>query len=703
MSNALDCLFRPRSIAVVGASRTRGTLGAEIFHNLLRSGFTGAVYPVNPGASSVQSVRAYPRVSAIEDPVDLAILVVPRERVLAAIDDCAARGVRGVVVISAGFGEVGEAGRALQDALTARVRASGMRLIGPNCLGILNTHPEVSMDATFAPTWPPHGSVSLSSQSGALGVAILDRARELGVGISQFASIGNKADVSGNDLLEYWEHDPATRVILMYMESFGNPRRFWQIARRVGRAKPIAVVKSGRTGAGARAASSHTGALAGLDVAVDALLGQAGVIRTDTLEQLFDVAILLANQPVPAGDRVAILTNAGGPGIMATDACESRGLRLPPLSPHTEAALRALLPAEASLRNPVDMIASASAASYERALRLLVEDPEVDAVIVLFVPPVVTEATAVAEAIRRAGAGSPKPVLTCFMGTHGVPPALSSLREGRFPSYAFPEAAALALARAVAYGRWRARPEGQTPAFEDVSPSRARAAIGPPRGGAEGRWLEPEEVHDVLAAFGIGAPRVAVARDEGEAARAAESIGRPVAVKLMSPTITHKTDVGGVLLGVEGGAAAAEAFRTLRARLAERGREGEMAGALVQEMLPGGVETFIGVTQDPVFGPLIGFGLGGVHVEVWRDVVFRVHPITDLDAREMIDQVRGVKLLDGFRGAPPADRDALVDALLRVSRMVDALPELLEMDINPLLALAPGAGVVALDARIRVR
>lgn len=389
---------------------------------------------------------------------------------------------------------------------------------------------------------------------------------------------------------------------------------------------------------------------------------------------------------------------------MATDACESRGLQLPALSAQTDSALRALLPPEASTRNPVDMIASASAVTYEQSLRLLLDDPNVDSVIVLFVPPVVTEAMAVAEAIRRAGAGSPKPVLTCFMGTHGVPPALSSLREGRFPSYAFPEAAAIALSRAVAYGSWRARPEGVTPAFPDVSPERARRALADRADGEPtGRWLDPDEVRDVLAAYGLRSPRAIIARDEHEAARAAESIGRPVAVKLVSPTITHKTDVGGVVLGVESPAATAEAFRAIHGRLAERGQANEMAGVLVQEMLPRGVETFVGVTQDPSFGPLIGFGLGGVNVEIMRDVVFRVHPITDIDAHDMIDQVRGVKLLDGYRGTPPADREALIDAILRVSRMVGDLPELLEMDINPLLAMAPGQGVVVVDARIRVR
>jgi acetyl coenzyme A synthetase (ADP forming)-like protein len=650
----------------------------------------------------VQSVRAYATVREIPDPVDLALLVVPKEQVLAAVDDCAAKGVKGLVVISAGFGETGPSGRALQDELVRRAREAGMRLIGPNCLGLLNTEPSVSMDATFAPTWPPYGPVSLSSQSGALGVAILDHARDLGIGIAQFASIGNKADVSGNDLLEYWEHDPATRVILMYMESFGNPSRFMQIARRVSKRKPIVVVKSGRTEAGARAATSHTGALAGLDVAVDALLGQAGVLRTDTIEELFDVAILLANQPVPAGNRVAILTNAGGPGIMASDACESRGLVATALSPNTEQALKAFLPPEASVKNPVDMIASASAASYERALRILLADDAVDAVIVLFVPPVVTEAMAVAEAIRAAGAGAQKPVVTCFMGTHGVPVALSSLREGKFPSYAFPEAAAMALSRAVAYGRWLARAEGSSVEPPGIDRERARAVVCAALERGEGGWLGPAEVRDLLGAYGVKMIASTLAPDAASASRAASAIGAAVAVKLVSPTIAHKSDVGGVVLDVVGGEAAAGAFRTIERGLAERGLADQMTGVVVQEMAPRGVETFVGVTQDPKFGPLIGFGTGGINVEVWRDVVFRVHPITDVDAREMIGQVRGARLLDGFRGGPPADREAIADVLLRVSRMVGDLPEILEMDINPLLALEPGRGAVAVDARIRL-
>jgi acetyl coenzyme A synthetase (ADP forming)-like protein len=693
----IDALLRPRTIAVIGASRTRGTIGAEVFHNIVANGFTGVVYPVNPSAHAVQGVRAYPSVRDVPDEIDLAVIVVPAAGVLAVVDECVAKRVRALLVISAGFAETGDEGRARQAELTAKVRDAGMRMVGPNCLGVLNTDPEISLDATFAPTWPPHGNIAFSSQSGAIGLAILDQARELGLGIHHFVSIGNKADISGNDLLEHWGADPAVRVILLYLESFGNPRNFLRIARAVSRATPIVAVKSGRTAAGARAATSHTGALAGMEVAVDALFAQSGVIRTDTLEELFDVAMLLANQPVPRGNRVAILTNAGGPGIMATDACESRGLALAELAPATTEALGAFLPPEASLRNPVDMIASARPASYETGLRLLLADDDVDAVLALFVPPVGTEAAEVAAAIRRGAAGATKPVLTCFMGMHGVPAALSSLREGKVPSYAFPEAGVIALGRVVRYGQWLARGEGCRLELPDIEVARARAALAGARG-----WLSADRVREVLAAYGIAMPASEVAAGADEAIAAARRLGYPVALKLASSTITHKTDVGGVVLDVRDDAGVRAAFAAIRTRLSDAGRGGEMQGVVVQPMVPRGVETFLGATRTPDMGPLVAFGTGGVNVELWHDVVFRVHPLTDLDAGEMIDQLRGQKLLDGFRGGPRADRAALLDAILRVDRLVGDLPEILELDINPLVARVPGAGVIAVDARIRV-
>lgn len=701
MSPSLDGIFRPSSVAVIGASRKRGTVGAEIFHNLLAHNFPGPVYPVHPTARVVNSVRTYPSIGEVPDQVDLAIVVVPAPYVPGVVQECAAKGVKGIVVISAGFGELGPEGKAVQDRMVELVRERGISMVGPNCLGVLSTDPEVPLNATFAPTMPNAGSIAFLSQSGALGVAILDHAHELGVGIRHFISVGNKADVSGNDLLAYWENDPGTKIILMYLEGFGNPRRFVELARRVSRKKPIVVVKSGRTKAGARAASSHTGSLASREVAVEAVLAQTGVIRTNTIEELFNVAMLLANQPVPRGERVGIITNAGGPGIMAADACANCGLQLPALSDKTRARLQEFLPAEASLGNPVDMLASANPGQYEQAIRLLLQDDAIDALIVLFVPPIMIEATAIAEAIRRGAHGADKPVVTSLMGTHGIPAALSSLRQDHFPSYAFPEAAAQALARATAYGRWLEQPEGMIPDLAGIDTDKARAVVQR-RTPEDSRWLDPQEVAAVLRAYGIRCPKSAMAETAKEAARIANDIGFPVALKLVSDTITHKTDVGGVLLGLEGEEAVARGFGTIASNLDELGRSSEMAGVLIQQMLPPAVETFVGVTQDPKFGPLLAFGIGGVQVEIWRDIVFRAHPITDIDARQMIEQLRGIKLLGGYRGSPPADRDALIDTLLRVSAMVGDLTHICEMDINPLCALGPGEGVIAADARIRV-
>lgn len=696
---SLDALLRPRSVAVIGASRTRGTIGAEIFHNLIAHGFTGAVYPVHPEAHAVQGVRAFPSVTAIPDKIDLAVIVVPAARVSAVIDDCVAAGVGAVLIITAGFAETGEDGKALQDSVLARVRAAGMRMVGPNCLGILNADPAIALDATFAPTWPPHGGVAFSSQSGAVGLAILDYAKELGIGVHQFVSIGNKADVSGNDLIAHWGADPAVNVVLLYLESFGNPINFMRIATEVSRRKPIVAVKAGRTAAGARAASSHTGSLAGLEVAVDALIGQAGVIRTDTIEELFDVAMVLAHQPVPRGGRVAILTNAGGPGIMATDACESHGLTLAELSADTTARLRALLPPEASVKNPVDMIASAGPAAYEQALPLLLADDGVDAVIVLFVPPITVDPSDVGRAIAHAAAGADKPVLSCFMGRQGVPEALSQLQAARIPSYAFPESAVRVLARAARYAEWRARPRGEVVSPNGFDVEAARAAVAAARTSKSG-WLSPDDVAAVLAAAGIPTPIARVARSSGEAAELARAMGFPVVLKLVADGIEHKTEVGGVLVDLRDEKDVFTGFETIRASLDAHGLVERMKGVLVQPLIKGGVETVIGMSRDPSYGPLLMFGLGGIHVELMRDVAFRLTPLTDAGAGRQVRSIRGFPLLQGWRGAPPSDVAALEDVLLRVSALSEAIPELAELDLNPVVALPHGC--VAVDARIRV-
>ena len=703
MPQTLEPLFRPRSIAVVGASRRRDSIGGAVLRNLLEQEFQGPVYPVHRDAAYVQSVAAYATVEEIPGPVDLAIIVVPAAGVLETVEACGKKGVRALVVISAGFKEVGPEGRERERVLLETVRRYGMRLIGPNCLGILNTDPGVRMNATFAPLQPPAGRVAFSSQSGALGLAILDYARELNLGISQFVSVGNKADVSGNDLIEFWAQDDGTDVILLYLESFGNPSKFVQLARRVSREKPIVAVKSGRTVSGALAASSHTGALAGSDAAVDALFHQSGVIRTDTIEELFDTALLLAYQPVPRGKRVAILTNAGGPGIMAADACESAGLELPALSAKTTKALRGFLPAEASVRNPVDMIASARAESYEKALALLVADENVDAVIVIFVPPLVTGAPDVARAILAGGKGSKKPILSCFMGSHGVPESLKSLNEGHIPSYSFPESAARTLARVADYGRWRAAEPGGTPKLKNVNASAAREVIERFLAGADAStgWLPPDQLLPLLGAYGIRTPALRPAANRGEAAAAAKQIGFPVAMKIKSPDVVHKTDVGGVKLNLHTEEEAAKAFDEIRVALAQKKPDARFEGVTVEPMVSGGIETIVGMSRDPLFGPVVLFGLGGVAVELLRDVAVRVAPITDRDAEEMLAEIRGAPLLDGYRGAAPVDKASLLDLIHRVSRLAADHPEILELDLNPVVAFPGGKSALVLDARVR--
>ncbi len=683
-------LLEPRSVAVLGAARARGKIGSEILHNLLGAGFRGEIYPVNPKAKRLAGHRCYKSIRDIPGPVDLAILSIPAPAVEAAVDECIAKGVCGLVIISAGFRETGEEGRRREAAILEKVRTAGIRMVGPNCMGLLNTDPRVRLNATFAPCYPPEGRVALSTQSGALGIALLDCARRLHLGISTFVSVGNKADVSGNDLVQYWAEDPRTDVILLYLESFGSPGLFARLARRVARKKPIVAVKAGRSREGARAASSHTGALAESDVVVDALFRQAGVIRTGTLEEFFDVATLLAHQPIPSGRRVAILTNAGGPGILAADACEAQGLAIAPLSAATRVRIAAGLPREAGLGNPVDMLASASAEQYRRCLRLLLGDDNVDAALVIFVPPIVTGAEDVAKAIVRGARGfRGKPVLATFLGEEGTPPSLAAI-----PTYPFPERAAAALARAASYGEWRREPPGRVPRFADIRQEEARAVVDAALGRGGG-WLDPRETDALLTSLGIPAAPVRLAKDGKEAVAAARALGYPVVLKAVGPTIVHKTEVGGVRLGLTDDDAVRDALGDLQKRLGAT-----MTEVLVQKQVEGGVEVIVGATFDSTFGPLILYGSGGTLVELVADVAFRLHPLTDADASAMLSEVRGTARLRGWRGAPPADEDALRDLILRVSALQELCPEVREMDLNPVKVLARGAFVV--DARVRV-
>ena len=696
---AIRSFLSPTSVAVIGASRTRRGIAGETFHNLLATGFNGPVYPVNPTAEVVQSVPAYRSVKDIPGPVDLGVVVVPSKFVLDVARECGEKGVRGLVVISSGFAEVGEAGRALQRDLLSVCREYGVRLIGPNCMGIMNTAEDVRLNASFSPVSPRHGRVGFLSQSGALGLAVIDYASRLGLGLSTFVSVGNKADISGNDLIQYWEADDGTDLILLYLESFGNPRKFSRITRRVARSKPIVAVKSGRSGAGARATSSHTGALiAASDVTVDALFHQAGVIRTDTLGEMFDVASLLANQPAPRGNRVAIVTNAGGPGILCADACEADGLAVPPLPEPLQRKLSDFLAAEASTTNPVDMIASASAADYERTIELVAHEGAVDAVVVIFIPPLVTRPEDVAHAIRTAATKMPTgvPLLSVFMSASGVPEELRAEDAG-IPSYAFPEEAARALARAARYGMWRNRPEGTIVEVPEARPDEAAAVIaaaledGP-------RWLTSDEVRPLLACYGLPFAESRIAFSPKDAGVAAGELGGAVALKAIAPELLHKTEANAVRLDLYGADEVAAAARQMDERLRAAGVED--ARFLVQRMVSGGVEMLVGMVHDPSFGPVVACGAGGVQAELLKDVAVRITPLTDADASEMIRSLATFPLLEGYRGAPKADVAALENVLARVSALVETHPELAEMDLNPVIVLPEGAAIV--DARIRV-
>lgn len=691
--HSLDCIFRPRSIAVVGASRKKGSIGYEILHNLVSGDYNGKVFPVNPKAEVIHSIKCYPSVSDIPDTVDMAVIVVPSFLVPGVVEECGVKGVRGLVVISAGFKETGQKGAELELEVLKIVRKYEMRMVGPNCMGVVSTDPTVLMNATFARIPALRGRIGFMSQSGALGEAILEYAQAVETGFSVFASVGNKADVSGNDLLEYWEHDPNTEVILLYLESFGNPRRFKEIARRTSRNKPIVAVKAGTTYAGARAASSHTGALVSREVATDSLFEQCGVLRVTSIEELFDVSSALANQPLPEGDRVAIVTNAGGPGILATDACVNLGLKVEPLSEDTMRKLTGILPPEASVQNPVDMIASAGPENYKKCLELVLKDPKVDALIAIFVSPVITDPQAIAEAVIAGTKNAKKPVLACFMGNVKVGVEEGVEKKRRIPFYIFPESAARSLAAMEKYKRWRDKPEGTIIDYK-VDKDRAAAAIGKAQAGSP---LAADLVWEVLSAYGLKVARTREASSSGQAVEAAEEMGYPVVMKISSPKIMHKTDVGGVIKDIRSANDVVTAFKTMRAAFPQAGAKLRVA---VQPMIESGREVIMGATQDPVFGPLIMFGLGGIYVETLRDVSFRIHPITDVDAVEMIDSIRGRALLEGVRGEAAVHKESMVDTLLRVSQLMTDFPGIKELDINPFMAHADKSLCKIVDAKI---
>jgi acetyl coenzyme A synthetase (ADP forming)-like protein len=698
---AMEKFFRPRGIAVIGASRKRGSISGELFRNILEAGFQGPVYPVNAKTDVVQSVAAYRSVLDCPGPVDLAFIVVPAPVVLSVVRECAQKGVRALVIISAGFAETGEAGVHLQQELVAVCRATGMRLIGPNCMGIVNTDPTISLNGQFSTYRPTPGKIGFLSQSGALGIAIIDYANRLGLGMSTFVSVGNKADISGNDLIQYWESDENTNLILLYLESFGNPRKFTRITRRVGRKKPIIAVKGGRSAAGFRATQSHTGALVvASDVTVDALFRQSGVIRTDILAEMFDVAALLTTQPIPRGDRVAIITNAGGAGILAADTCEDLGLSVPELFPESQDELKGFLSSAAGVRNPVDMVASAAASDYARTMRTVASDPNVDALIVIFIPPIALRPEEVAREILKTAQDIDGriPILSTFMASHGAPEILSD-GQNRIPSYPFPEAAARALARAVQYGKWLAIPEGNIPTFPNVNREEAVAIVAHALRGGE-RWLTPKETENLLNCYGISLLKTLHAATPEEAGKAAAELGGSVALKAVAPGLVHKTEAGAVRLDLAGEKETEKAAAEMLEKLASIGLK--EPSFIIQPMVRSGIEMLVGVTHDPVFGPILVCGAGGVLVELLKDVAVRITPLTDQDASEMIRSLKTYPLLSGYRGGPRYDVTALEQLILRVGVMVEDIHEIGELDLNPVIVLPEGHGLSPVDARVRV-
>ncbi len=691
----LEAFFAPQSVAVVGAAREPGKLGYGVLSNIIQCGYTGQVYPINPKSDEILGLKCYPTVLDVPGPLDLVVIVVPGRFVPQVIEECGKKGVKGAIIISAGFREAGMEGIKLERQVLDIAAQYGVRIVGPNCLGIISTY--TPLNASFAAGTPPQGGIAFMSQSGALCTAILDWALAKGIGFSHFVSLGNKADVNEVDLLQAWESDQNSRVIIVYMEGLGNGAQFMEVARRVTRRTPVIAVKSGNTAAGSRAVSSHTGSLAGSERAYNAAFHQTGVLRAASIEQLFDYSVAFAYQPPLKGRNIAIVTNAGGPGIMATDALESNGMKLAALAPETIETLRPKLPASANVYNPVDVIGDALADRYEHAVKTVIADANVDGILVILTPQVYTQIEETAQVIGRLAATADKPILACFMGEERVGPGIKILNEHRVPNYSFPERAVGSLKAMADYWESSHLP---MPKYESFPVDRDRVARLFERVRSDGRLsLGDAEARDVMEAYGFRIPRSVLAKTVDEAVEAARTIGYPVVMKVASPDILHKSDIGGVRLNVRDAEQLRDLFDLLIYRAQRHMPDADIWGVQVQEMVPRGKEVIIGVNRDPQFGPLLMFGLGGIYVEVLKDVTFRIAPVSRAEATEMIDEIRSYHLLRGVRGEQPSDLDAIVDAILRVSQLVTDFPEIVEMDINPLMVHEAGRGAVAVDMR----
>jgi acetate---CoA ligase (ADP-forming) len=697
----LQKIFYPSSIAVVGATKVPGTVPYDIFYNILKDNFQGVIFPVSPSAKSIGGVKAYKYVLDIPDPVDLAVIVFQSSVVHMALEQCGQKGIKGAIVISAGFREVGAVGIERERQLKEIADKYGISFIGPNCLGVINTDPGTHLNASFARKMPQEGSIGFLSQSGALCTAVLDYAQAKHIGFSKFVSFGNKADISEIDLMYYLRDDPKTKVILVYLEEVSDGRAFMDAAQDIIRnaGKPVLAIKSGRTREGAAAAASHTGSLAGSDEITDAAMRQAGVIRCTTIEEMFNIAIALAYQPLPKGKRVAIITNAGGPGVLATDAAITSNLALAQFTDSTRETFKKALPATANTKNPVDVIGDARADRYHVAMTGALEDPGVDGTFVILTPQSMTDIENIATEVTSVAARHHKPVYASFMGEADVAAGISILQSRNIPHYILPESMCRAYAGALFFKKHTEVIPDAPCVFPDVHPEKAKAILKEAIAAGR-RYLREEEAVGIIGAFGLPVLPFGIATSASEASRIAAEIGFPVVMKVSSEQIVHKFDVGGVLVNVREPGAAAEGYTRILENAGRAQPEAHIRGVYVQKMSPPGEEVILGVKRDPSFGPVIMFGLGGIFVEIFKDVVFRVAPIGPATAREMVREIRAFRLLAGARGKSRRDVAAIEECIQRLSMLAMVCPEIAELDINPLIVSDEGAGASVADARV---
>ena len=700
MRKNIEYVFYPRSVAVIGASNKAGSVGNVTFANILLNGYTGVVYPVNLQATSIMGVKAYPSLVHIPDEVDLAVIIVPAPFVPEVMEECGHKGVKAAVIITAGFKEIGERGRLLEKRVKELAGNYDIPLIGPNVFGVINFDPKIKFNATFGRATPPDGNVAFITQSGAVGLAALEYAESEGIGLSKFASIGNKADLNENDLLEYLKEDDLTRVILLYLEDLVEPTKFLDNARtiteRVG--KPILAIKAGRTAEGAKAASSHTGALAGSDEAYGAFFHQCGIIRADTVNELFEYAKAFSAQPIPKGRRIGMITNAGGIGIMATDSIIRNGLEVAQLSAEAKTKLKGILPPTASVANPVDVIGDADEARYAAALKVMLEEKDIDGIITIWTPTLMAKAVDIARGVAEIGPPYGKPIMGCILSLQNTKEVIQTLWKAKIPYYPFPEVAAKTLSMMSSFGEWMKKEITDVKAFYDVDRVKVKEVIKKAKARTPHAILEPEG-YEILTAYGLPVLPYGLVKSVDAAAEWAKKNGYPVVLKIVSEDILHKTEVGGVMVDIEDEQELRAKYKELMDRVNERKSDARIEGVLVQPMAGSGVETIIGIKRDPQFGPLIMFGIGGIYVEIFKDVSFRICPIRELSAKHMVSEIKGYRMLQGFRGRGPADTETIVESLERLSQLAIDFPMFSEIDVNPFVVYEKGKGACALDAR----